>query len=544
LYAAVKTSPVATVYCARRRFIGTLGSMPRTERPLDPSSGPAAAFATELRALRFAAGSPKYLQMARRTGRSRTALAEAAGGDHVPQWETVEAYVRACGGDPAEWTERWEQARAAASRNAWGTPPSPHRHPAPETTAPSYEAAELEDAGTTTQKQTHTGSGTGENPAGQATAREPSEDRDEDSFARGDRPDIRRRATTTARLLRRAWRPVLLAVVAMALVLLGMIAPRPGALTGFHTTAVSANQVRVAKPAAVTLVAFSRFGKFASGNFAVTGAGGAVEIWDTRSVVRRHTLITGDEQITDVQFDPLDRNILATAGMNGLLRLWDTTAGKPVLSITGETTGQATGHRMIFAFDPRRRGIIATVGKGGTIRILQTNTGQIVRELHTGLTDITALAFDCHNEGHLAAGGDGALEVWNSSDGARISVGEQIPGRVTSVRFDPLTRNTLAVAAAGAPPGIWDASNGRPVRFLRSDARPAVTAFNPLIRNSIAADDGHGRIQIFDASNGLPVHTLDGRYGPVTSLEYAPDGATLAVGARDGVVRLYAVDDW
>jgi hypothetical protein len=106
LYAALRTSPATTVYCARRRPIGTLSSMSRTERPLDPSSGPAAAFASQLRALRVAAGSPKYLQMARRTGRSRTALAEAAGGDHVPRWETVEAYVRACGGDPAEWTAR------------------------------------------------------------------------------------------------------------------------------------------------------------------------------------------------------------------------------------------------------------------------------------------------------------------------------------------------------------------------------------------------------------------------------------------------------
>ena len=86
--------------------------------------------------------------------------------------------------------------------------------------------------------------------------------------------------------------------------------------------------------------------------------------------------------------------------------------------------------------------------------------------------------------------------------------------------------------------------NGRPVRFLHSDTRPAITAFNPMIRNSIAAADGHGRIQTFDTSNGVPVHTPDGRPGPVTSLEYAPDGATLAVGARDGVVRLYAIEDW
>lgn len=494
----------------------------------------------QLRALRVAAGSPKYLQMARRTGRSRTALAEAAGGDHIPQWETVEAYVRACGGDPAEWTARWEQARDAASRNARGTPPSPHRPSAPVAPAVQNEAAEREDAGTTKQQQTRTDSGAAVNPLGQATDPEPSEDRDEDSSARGARPGIWQRARTRAVLLRRARRPVLLAGAVVTLVLLGMAALRPGALTGSPTSTFTTNQIRVARPAAVTLVAFSRFGKFAAGNLAVTGAGGVVEVWDTRTVVRRHTLVTGDEQVTDVQFDPLNRNILATAGSNGLLRLWDTTAGKPILSITGQTIE----HRMIFAFDPRRRGIVATIGKSGTVRILQTGTGQLVRELHTGLTDITALTFDCHNEGHLTVGGDGGLEVWNSSDGARISVGEQIPRRVTSVRFDPLTRNTLAVAAVGAPPGIWDASNGRPIRFLRSDARPAVTAFNPLIRNSIAADDGHGRIQIFDASNGLPVHTLEGRYGAVTSLEYAPDGATLAVGARDGIVRLYAVDDW
>ncbi|AEV84875.1 putative WD repeat-containing protein [Actinoplanes sp. SE50] len=461
--------------------------MSRTERPLDPSSGPAAAFALQLRELRVAAGSPKYLQMARRTGRSGTALAEAAGGDHIPQWETVEAYVRACGGDPAEWADRWEQARDAASRKAHGAPPA---SVAPDPAVGPEDAAR-------------------------------------DGWSH------RRDGVLTGR-------PMLLAVAAVALVLLGMITPRPGALFGRHPDTAGVGQIHVARPAAVTLVAFSRFGRFASGNFAVTGAGGAVEIWDTGPVARRHTLVTGDEQITEVQFDPLNRDILATAGTNGLLRLWNTTTGKSVLSIAG----QAAGHSMTFAFDPRRRGIVATIGAGGTIRILQTETGRIVRELHTGLTDVTALTFDCQNEGHLAAGGDGALEVWNSGDGTRVSVGEKIPGRVTSIRFDPLTRNTLAITTAGAPPGIWDASNGRVVRFLRSDARPTVTAFNPLIRNSIATDDGHGDVQIFDASTGLPVHTLHGRYGPITSLEYAPDGATLAVGARDGVVGLNAVDDW
>ena len=87
--------------------------MGRPERPLDPAAGPIQAFASELRRLRQQAGSPKYLQMQRRTGRSRTALAEAAGGDHLPTWDTVEAYVRACGGDLTQWQARWAQARDA-----------------------------------------------------------------------------------------------------------------------------------------------------------------------------------------------------------------------------------------------------------------------------------------------------------------------------------------------------------------------------------------------------------------------------------------------
>lgn len=106
--------------------------MGRPERPLDPAAGPIQALAGELRELRQRAGSPKYLQMQRRTGRSRTALAEAAGGDHLPTWETVEAYVRACGEDPARWRARWAQARdAARSQRGHAAPQRPAGAPGP-----------------------------------------------------------------------------------------------------------------------------------------------------------------------------------------------------------------------------------------------------------------------------------------------------------------------------------------------------------------------------------------------------------------------------
>ncbi|MFC8617288.1 FxSxx-COOH system tetratricopeptide repeat protein [Micromonospora purpureochromogenes] len=85
--------------------------MPRPERPLYPDLDPLHAFAQRLRHARHAAGSPKYDAMARHTGRSSTALSEAAGGDHLPTWETVVAYLSYCRQDPNAYRLEWERIR-------------------------------------------------------------------------------------------------------------------------------------------------------------------------------------------------------------------------------------------------------------------------------------------------------------------------------------------------------------------------------------------------------------------------------------------------
>jgi len=71
--------------------------MGRNEAPIEP--GPLFEFATGLRALRRAAGSPPYRRLQRTAGFSASALADAASGRRLPTWEVTAAYVRACGGE-------------------------------------------------------------------------------------------------------------------------------------------------------------------------------------------------------------------------------------------------------------------------------------------------------------------------------------------------------------------------------------------------------------------------------------------------------------
>ncbi|MFD8220466.1 DNA-binding protein [Streptomyces sp. NPDC059697] len=87
----------------------------RQESPLDPSAGPVARFAAELRKLRAEAGSPTYRVMAQRTGQGASTLSQAAAGERLPTLSVVVAYVRACGGDPGEWEGRWREAAAEAA---------------------------------------------------------------------------------------------------------------------------------------------------------------------------------------------------------------------------------------------------------------------------------------------------------------------------------------------------------------------------------------------------------------------------------------------
>ncbi|GAA2786652.1 helix-turn-helix domain-containing protein [Crossiella cryophila] len=83
--------------------------MPRRERPLDPGDSDLLRFATDLRRLREKAGGPSYRAMATRAHYSAASLSEAAGGRRLPTRSLTLAYVRVCGGNLAEWEQRWRR---------------------------------------------------------------------------------------------------------------------------------------------------------------------------------------------------------------------------------------------------------------------------------------------------------------------------------------------------------------------------------------------------------------------------------------------------
>lgn len=86
--------------------------MGRRMRPVDPAAGPVERFACELRDLRATAGDPPFWKMARRCTVSKSALAAAVAGQHLPSERVLRQFAEVCGGDWGWWRDRLQQARA------------------------------------------------------------------------------------------------------------------------------------------------------------------------------------------------------------------------------------------------------------------------------------------------------------------------------------------------------------------------------------------------------------------------------------------------
>ncbi|WP_037271201.1 helix-turn-helix domain-containing protein [Kibdelosporangium aridum] len=90
--------------------------MPRAERPLATGDSALLRFAADLRLLRQKAGNPTYRDLAKRAHFSVTTLSSAANGRQLPSLNVALAYVRACGGDEADWEQRWHEVAAETAQ--------------------------------------------------------------------------------------------------------------------------------------------------------------------------------------------------------------------------------------------------------------------------------------------------------------------------------------------------------------------------------------------------------------------------------------------
>jgi WD40 repeat protein len=193
-------------------------------------------------------------------------------------------------------------------------------------------------------------------------------------------------------------------------------------------------------------------------------------------------------------------NVLASAGADQKIQLWNIAENKPRLTMTAGTGVRA------LALSPEGK-ILASGGDDNNVQLWDTATGKPTTKLTAHTDWVLALAFS--GDGKLLASGgyDGTVRLWEPTTGKKV----------------------IDITAKPPPPPNTPASPANVVQSL---------AFSPDSK-LLAVGGADSQVHLFSIPDGKFVRSLPGHTSALTGLQFHPSGTILASCSKDRTVKLW-----
>lgn len=243
---------------------------------------------------------------------------------------------------------------------------------------------------------------------------------------------------------------------------------------------------------------------------ATAGDDGVARIWDASSGAEL-AVLPHEGWVYGADFSP-DGKLLATSDFTGVVRIWDVTSGERLRSIDAHVKPDGadllSGFIFRVSFSPDGR-FLATAGWDRTAAVWDVVSGaEIFRldALSPGSSFRVNQALFTADGAHLVtAGGDGAARVWEIA---------------AALEGGPLPTEPL-LTLSGHSGIVWD------VALSPDKLRLATIGFDNLVK-------------VWDANTGAQLLTLSGYIiGP--DVAFSPDGAHLLTAGFDGAARVHVL---
>lgn len=247
-----------------------------------------------------------------------------------------------------------------------------------------------------------------------------------------------------------------------------------------------------------------------------------------------------EETVSGLAYDAAGETMI-TASWDRTVRVW-TLRGPEHVEYIPSLVGHA-GRVLAAAFSPDGA-ILASAGDDGAIRLWDPELAQPLGRIDAHRQRISAIAFSPDGRLIASASHDRTIALFDAASGVEVERLVGHAGHVTALAFSP-DGGRLASGSEDATIRLWDLEGQRAPLLLEGHAaRVQALAFHPDGRRLASGSRDHSvRVWTFGADGAQPtVRRLDGHTLDVMAVAYSIDGSTLFSGSRDQTVRAWDAD--
>jgi WD40 repeat protein/transcriptional regulator with XRE-family HTH domain len=293
-------------------------------------------------------------------------------------------------------------------------------------------------------------------------------------------------------------------------------------------------------------------------------------VWDSNGRIL-HTLEHEEVPIWSVAVHPT-QTLMATAGADPTIQLWDYEVGQVVGQFEGHTdwvtavtfnedgTKLASGSRdgTVRLWDVKRRDSLkpfeghegwvrditfrngrkelASTGADGTIRLWNTEMYTLIRAMPAHEALVESIAASPDGELLISGSQNNEVRIWRGWECVHRAVGYKNP--MWSVQFSPNSRYLLSGSSDGTM-REWDVQDGQEIRAFEGHRDwVKMAAYHPTLP-LFASGSSDRSIILWDRQSGRQQKKLEGHTSWISAIDFSPNGRQLASCSGDGTIRLW-----